>query len=90
MRILLHEARCETDGFHELGNLRSHLGLYRPVIPGIQATENDHKLITAQTRDRVALAHTPRQPVRHAYQQLITDIVTQRIVQHLEVIQINQ
>src|SRR3954468_16418715 len=64
--------------------LREHASLARSLQVGLQ----DHKLIAAETRDRVDLASAILQALGHCPQQGIADRMSERIVDRLEVIEI--
>ena len=53
-----------------------------------QALDQHHEFVTAQARQRVSLAHAALQPFRHLNQQLVPLVMALRVVQGLEVVQV--
>ncbi len=51
---------------------------------------DDDELVAAQASDRVRAAHTTLQADRHLFQEQIADAVSERIVDRLEVVQIDE
>ncbi len=62
----------------------------RTRLIGIELVEDHHKFVAAQSRHGIGIAHAKGQAVRHFAQQLIADIVSEGIIQLLEVIQVDQ
>ena len=52
--------------------------------------QQDHELVSAQAGDRVALGHAGAQALGHQLQQQVALLVTQRVVEHLEVVQVDE
>jgi hypothetical protein len=63
--------------------LRHGLGVRAPV-------QHQGELVTAETGAQVALAQTAAQAIGHGDEELITDEVTQRVVDQLEAIQVQE
>ena len=86
--------RIDHDGCGQRGN--HFLGdLLRTLVHGVIAAtgeifENHCKFIAAQSRHGVAGTHAGGQPRRHTLQQFIPDIVTERIINGFEAIQIDE
>ena len=59
-------------------------------IGGAETRQHEHEFIAAQPRDRVALAHGLHQPLRDRLQQLVAGVVTERIVDPLEVVEVEK
>ncbi len=53
-----------------------------------QIIGHDDEFVTTQARDGVGLAHALRQALGHMLQQMVADVVTQRVVDDLEMIQV--
>ncbi len=56
----------------------------------VQASQHHHELVAPHPRHRVALEYARRQTLRHLLQQQVAFVVTQGIVQRLEVIQVDK
>ena len=68
-----------------------HFGLGRRFQRVLtQVCEHQHELITTQTRHGVTLAHTGFQPSSHLLQQQVANVMTQRVVEGFEMIQIDE
>ena len=79
--------------FDEIGvanaedQLLGHHGHRRGVLdPG----QHDDKLVAAQTRHHITVAHTILEAMRHFDQQFVTDMVPEGIIDALEAIQIDE
>ena len=59
-------------------------------IGGAETRQHEHEFIAAETRDGVALTDGLRQPLGDRLQQLVAGVVTQRIVDPLEVIEVEK
>src|SRR5471032_2162674 len=60
-------------------------------LPGfVEASEHHHELVAAYSRHRIAVAYARSQTPRHLLQQQITLVVTQGVVERLEVIQVDE
>ena len=57
---------------------------------GIEARKDDDEFVAAEPRDGVGFAHRGREPLRDRLQQLIARIVAQRVVDPLEVIEVEE
>ena len=55
-----------------------------------QVFEYQHEFIAAQSGHGVAFAHTGRKPLRDLLQKQIADVVAERVVQRLEMIQVDE
>ena len=55
-----------------------------------QIGEDDQKLVSAQARHDIALAHTLEQPLSDLLQQQITDTVATRVIQNFEIIKVDE
>ena len=71
--------------------LRDSLGLRRRIL-GLfaQVLQQHYKLISAQSRHRVGFADAGQNPPRHLLQQQIANVMAERVVQRLEVIEIDE
>ena len=56
----------------------------------VEAFQQDHKLVAPETGHGVGCAHLGHQALCHLHQQLVADIVAKRVVQRLEVVQIEE
>ncbi len=56
----------------------------------IDVVQQDRELVAAQSGDRVGRADPLAQPPAHQHQQLVPDVVPQRVVDVLEVVQVDQ
>src|SRR3989338_1061462 len=56
----------------------------------IQLAEHHHEFVAAETRDSIHLAHTTGETARYLYQQQIAHTMPIRIIERLEVIQIEK
>ena len=56
----------------------------------VQVFQHHHELVAAQTRHGVAFAHTRLQALRNLLQQQIADVMAKRVVEGLEVVQIDE
>ena len=56
----------------------------------IEARQDDDEFVAAQARDGVGFAHRRGEPLRDRLQQLVAGIVTQRVVDALEMIEIEE
>ncbi len=74
-----------ADFFRDNARLFGGLGFIR-----IQFAEHHHKLIAAETRDGIRLAHTAGKAARRFDQQQVAHVMPMRIVERLEVIQIEK
>jgi hypothetical protein len=54
------------------------------------AGHDDHELVAADTRDRVALAHAHEDPARDRLQQAVAELVAERIVDGLEAVEVEE
>ena len=54
------------------------------------AVDEQHELVAAQARDRVAFAHAALEPIRHRAQQLVADVMAEAVVDELETIEIDE
>jgi len=52
--------------------------------------EQHHKLISAQARDRVGFSDVSENPPRNFLQQQVTDVMAERVVQGLEIVEIDE
>ncbi len=57
---------------------------------GIEARQDHHELVAAQARDRVRFAHGSRQPLRDRLQELVARVVAERVVDALEVVEVEE
>ena len=55
-----------------------------------QTAEENGELVPAQASQHVTLAQEPTNALGHLYQELVSGLVTQRIVDHLETIEIEE
>ena len=56
----------------------------------IEVRDHDHELIAAEPRHDIGLTHAGAHPARHLGQQLVADVMTERVVHMLEAIQVDQ
>jgi hypothetical protein len=52
--------------------------------------EHDHELVPVQARQQVAMAQGITQPPRHLPQQGVSGLAPHRIVDHLEIVQVER
>jgi hypothetical protein len=64
--------------------------LSRRTLTGIQIFQDDDKLIATESRDSVPIAHARTQPYRHFDQQGVAYVVSHRVIERFEPIEINQ
>ena len=50
----------------------------------------DHELVAAEPRDRVAVAHQLREPLGDRHQQAVADVVTEVVVDGLELVEVDE
>ena len=55
-----------------------------------QIFQHHHKLVTTKAGNCVAFTHTGNQPFGNQFQQQVTDVMTKRIIEVFEVVQINK
>ena len=67
--------------------LGAHDGLGQDLT---QIAQQHHEFVTAQACHRVAVAHALAQPLGHFLQQQVAHVMAQRVVQRLEVVQIDK
>jgi hypothetical protein len=60
------------------------------VVDLAALVENDHELVAAEARHHIARPQREAQPVRHFEQEQVAGLVTQRIVDDLEPIEIDE
>ena len=72
---------------HGLEDLLRHV---RRVLGMAQLGEDDRELVAAEARHRVVVADAVAQPLRHLQQQLVAGGVAERVVDGLEVIEIDE
>ena len=59
-------------------------------VRGVEAGQHEHELVAAEARDRVRLAHRRREPLRDRLQQLVAGVVAERVVDALEVVEVEE
>ena len=59
-------------------------------VRGVEPRQNDHEFVAAQPRHGIGLAHCARQALRNGLQELVACVVTQRVVDALEVIEVQK
>ena len=73
-----------------LTHARNHGHHFERRIGGTETRQHEHEFVAAEPRDGVALADGLRQPLADRLQELIAGVVTQRIVDPLEVIEVEK
>ena len=69
---------------------RDALGLHRGEAGGVEVFENDDELVAAHARHRVAFTDAAFQATGGVHQQLVADIVAERVVERLEIVEVDQ
>ena len=59
-------------------------------IGGADVAQHDDELVAAEAAQHVAVAHDGAQPLAHAAQQLVADTVAEAVVDHLEVVEVDE
>ena len=73
-----------------LAHAREHRHRLERRVRGIEPGQDQHELVAAEPRDGVRLAHRAGQPLRDRLQQLVAGIVAERVVDALEVVEIEE
>ncbi|EXI74666.1 MAG: hypothetical protein AW07_01594 [Candidatus Accumulibacter sp. SK-11] len=66
------------------------LGRHMRGTVGIGVRQDDDELVTTEPGDRVLVAHGSLQPPRHLQQQFVTNPVTQRVIDVLEAVEVEE
>ena len=69
---------------------RDALGLHRCQAGSVEVFEDDDELVAAHARDSVAFTDAVLQPASDFLQELIADVVAERVVKCLEVVEVDQ
>mmetsp|Transcript_6670 Transcript_6670/g.27828 ORF Transcript_6670/g.27828 Transcript_6670/m.27828 type:complete len:521 (-) Transcript_6670:2987-4549(-) len=82
-QLMLLDLIGRTGQGHQLGREMGGAG-------DVGLRQHQHELVAAHAGDRVLLAHGAAQPCRELHEQRVTDAVTQRVVDVLEMVQVQE